>query len=170
VLHTEERANEPMLARAVVLGGAAVTLLGVVLPWIQVRIVFGRVSVSGIDTNPGKLSMGAAIFAGLLVLFASATTDAEVQRVFQGLCLLPGATIVFLAAFNLQDVGHLETSSNASTADVGSGLWVTLLGGLVLLGGAIAALMQTARPTPPPSDGPPPPFWFPGSVPPSGDR
>jgi hypothetical protein len=168
VLQLGEAANRTRLARGAVLAGAALTLVGVVLPWVELRVFFGRLTVTGIDTNPGKLSLAAAIFAGLLVLVAASTADADARRVFQGLCLLPAVAIVFLAAFNLQDIDGLDTGTSAATADVGSGLWVTLVGGLVVMGGAVLAL--SVHPPEQTGDGPAPPFWFPGSVPPTGGR
>jgi hypothetical protein len=160
---TDLRANGPALARGLVFGGAVLTLLGVLLPWVEVDVFFGRVVVSGLDTNPGKLALAAAIFAGLLTIVAAATDDPAAKRIFPALCVAPGIAIAFLAAFNLQDVSGLDSIGGPASAEVGAGLWVTLLGGLLVLAGGLVSL----RPAPaaPGPGGPAQPFTLPGSVP-----
>jgi hypothetical protein len=162
------RPNGADLARALAFGGSALTVLGVVLPWVELRVLFGRLRVSGLDTNPGKLSLAAAVFAASLTLVAGATTDLDARRVFQALCLLPGAVIVFVAAFNLQDVAGLESRAQMVGADAGVGLWLTLVAGFAIFAGAVVSLCVVVDP--PPTGGPPPPLSLPGSMPSAGDR
>jgi hypothetical protein len=165
---TSPRHNGADVARALALGGSALTVLGVVLPWVELRVLFGRLRVSGLDTNPGKLSLAAAGFAALLTLVAGATEDPDARRAFQALCLLPGAAIVFVAAFNLLDVAGLESRAQMVGADAGVGLWLTLVAGFAIFAGAVVSLCVVVDPSP--TGGPPPPFPLPGSMPSAGDR
>ena len=165
---TTGRASTRRIAGTLVLVGAAVTVLGVVLPWVEVDRLFVRESVSGIDTNPGKLTLAAAIFAGLLTLVARTTSDPDGQRVLQALCVLPAVAIVFLATYNLQDASDIPTNRGAASVEVGPGLWLTLAGGLLVLSGGLVAARSVG--SEPPVDGPAAPLWIPGSSSSAGER
>ena len=156
------------VAGSLVLGGSALTVVGVVLPWVEVRRRFNHQIVSGIDTNPGKLALAAAIFAALLTFVARASSDVDGQRIFLALSLLPASAITFLATYNLLDASNVRPPRFRESVVIGVGLWVTLAGGLLTLaGGALAVRAAIEHETP--VDGPAPPFWFPGSFP-TGER
>jgi hypothetical protein len=157
------------LAGNVVLAGSTLTVIGVVLPWVELRRPFVHQIVSGVETNPGKIALAAAIFAALLTFVARTTRDDDGQRIFQALSVLPAAAITFLAAYNLLDVKSVHRPRFRESVDVGVGLWVTLAGGLLAFaGGVLGVRAAIERETP--VDGPAPPFWFPGSFPTTGEH
>ena len=105
---------------------AIVALVAVFLPWVE---VFG-VSVSGLDTNDGKLSLGVVI--GGLVLLALVRfriTLAVVQ------CLV-GLAVGAIGIANIIDI-----NDEVGTTDlVGIGLWITAIAGAVWAVAALATL------------------------------
>lgn len=103
-------------ARKAMLGAAAVTALGVFLPWVTAVIV----SLNGIDADRGQFAL-AITGVGALVVYL------RLPRVVQ---LVPPAAVAALAIWFYADVASMPAGPFGVHATPGSGVYVTTLGAI----------------------------------------
>ena len=168
--------------------GAAVVAFGALLPWATVNAGFVSVSKAGTDGD-GVFTLLLALVVGGLV-FAKWKTGLSRALVIVSLVL--GVMVLAIATIDAIDVASTveEDELVEVRASVGIGLWLTLLGGVAMIAGAIWELRSSTprAPTPaattwaappahpgqpqvqpgpaPPPPAPPPSTWSPPPPPP----
>lgn len=115
-------------ARKAMLGAAAVTALGVFLPWVTAVIV----SLNGIDTDRGQFAL-AITGVGALVVYL------RLPRFVQ---LAPPTAVAALAIWFYADVASMPAGPFGVHATPGSGVYVTILGAIAWF--VIACAARTA--------------------------
>lgn len=139
-----------MRTKVVVVVGAALTILGSVLPWAKQEIHFLGQSASettnGLDGD-GKITIVLAVVA-LLVFFLVPRA-----KVAGGLVLAAGILVGLTAIADIVDVGNnaddLKKISSNADATVGIGLWLVAIAAIVLIVGGAFCLTQKDSATPP---------------------
>jgi hypothetical protein len=114
-----------------------VVIIGSVMPWVSL----GPLTASGtIGDGIITLVLGIAIaVCALLVVLARARWAAIVALVL-------GAAVAVTAIVDMINISSLEIfDTRVGMAFIGGGLWLTLAGGLLAVGVAIAAIVVTAR-------------------------
>lgn len=118
---------------ALTLAGAAVAILGAILPWITAGFSAGPIDVStavaGIDTTLGQVT---AIVALLAAVLPFALEAAAVRGTAVGLA---GVVVVLAGLVQLVDLGGVTGA--------GVGLYVSILGGAILAAGGALAYRAT---------------------------
>jgi hypothetical protein len=135
-----------------VVAGAAALILGSTMPWMHVRRPrLGESSSStGMGLGDGRITVALAL---LLVVLAVGILTGRMQRMggtkvaAMGV-LVAGAAAVAVTAVDIADVAdraaRLGVPADAST-QVGSGLWLCFLGGLLAVGGGLMAFANRDR-------------------------
>lgn len=179
--------NDPETKRVAILlgGGAALAFLGLLLPWVSVKLSVGEDSASltqsGIGTDDGKVIL---VLAVLLALIAAPFFTGKLRKVLgASIVALLLATVIALVGFaDIADIQRRAGATDAIDASVGFGLYVTTAGGLAALLGSFFAVRGHKRlgaaatgsidgealPPSPPTDAspPPPPSGLPSEQPP----
>lgn len=143
-----------MLARVLLLGGGAATLLAAFLPWVTIEglsvsldlglvgadIGAGDRTVAGIDTPLWPVLVGVALVVALLALLGIAR---RVLLVLGLLLVAAGGLLIFYMA----NVVDIETSGDGDlkrlladavlTSSIGPGTPLLLAGGLAIVAGAL---------------------------------
>lgn len=141
----------PTRTKVVVLGGAALLLLGSVLSWAKVEAHFAGQTFSettnGLEGD-GKITLVLALVAGLVFLFVPRA------KVAGSLVLAAGIIAGLVAIVDIADVNNKaddirEITSNAD-ATVGIGLWIVAVAAIVLFVGGLLCLLQKDETTPAP--------------------
>lgn len=117
------------------LAGGLLTIIGSILPWAAA----GPFEVSGLEAHGGQtllLAIGALILGGIGIRTK--------RRGFTITALLFAMLIVLTAAGDMADVGAL-TDLPLIEVQVGSGLILTLIGGLMLVAGSFLNLTRRRR-------------------------
>ena len=126
----------------VMLAGAVIALLGSFMPWISAgtfsvsgiegdaAISFGKISVSGIKVD-------GAITAAMAVILAAAAWNARTSRLSSMIVFVGGAIVVWIPGRILMDLGPL-----GSPGAVGSGILITMLGGLIAVVGGLVSIQD----------------------------
>lgn len=152
--------SRPAAPGAATLVGAALIIVGVILPWVNVSLgEFGSVSVKGLDTDDGKIAIGIGVILAALGALMIAKRTRGVLLGVGIAALVLGAMQTLFSVINLTDIsGEAGESIGAS---VGIGLYVTLVGSLIALVGGILGIVA-ARKLPKASAAPPPPGFAAG--------
>ncbi len=138
----------------VALFGGILTVVGVFLPWMQV----GALLVNrGIDNPDGAIALGIGIGACALALFGllramqrrSARSSGRTFRfrTLLGIALILAAIVLFITGFiDLRDVQSRVADAGETVfgdvASVGSGLYMLLVGAVVLGIGGLGSLLR----------------------------
>ena len=118
----------------VMLGLAIVALVAVFMPWVSSPLV----SVSGVDTPDGRLSLGLAVLP-LLAAIAGAARRSVAR--WQGVChLLGGGALAAVAAADIADIQ--EKLGGSRLASVGIGIYIQCAVGATI---AITGLLIIVR-------------------------
>jgi hypothetical protein len=133
----------PLAAWAVVFVGAALLVVGALLPWGEATSKTASFSSDGIDGN-GAITLIAAIVLVLVVLVVQRPTTAGwlviVTAAVAGAIGVRDAVDLSDKAARLVDQGPPGVSAN-----VGIGVWVTIAGAVIALVGGIMALTMSPR-------------------------
>lgn len=124
------------LAGWISLGGAAVIVLGSVLPWASVAMVGPIYGTEG----DGMITLTLAVIAGILALFAGLGKGRVWMFV---VALVLGMLATVIAAYDLSNISSLV--STQGMAQLGAGLPVIIVGGLVVMGAALFAMVRGRR-------------------------
>jgi len=135
--------SRPLAAWVVVFVGAALLVVGALLPWGEATSPTASFSSDGIDGN-GAITFIAAVVLVLVVLV--------VQRPRTAAWLVV-ATAVVAGAIGVRDAVDLSDKAArlvdqgpaGVTANVGIGVWVTIGGAVLALVGGIMALAMSSR-------------------------
>ncbi len=119
----------------IVLGGAAVAAIAAFLPWFSIELLGTSASVNGIDRD-GVFSF---IFALLVVGFVLYAGPRSRGRKTTAAVLILGLLIALIGGAYIYDpwigVEQTVTDEQRSLIDIGIGLYLTLVGGaLVVIG------------------------------------
>jgi hypothetical protein len=118
------------------LGAIAAGIGAAVLPWAKVASVFGSLEISGMDGD-GKIALVLAVLALL-----AAASDQAWSLMLLGFV---GAALMVYEWKNVSDFAG-ESQSGLAVASVGSGIYVSLAGFvLVLIAGANGESTRTLR-------------------------
>jgi peptidoglycan/LPS O-acetylase OafA/YrhL len=121
----------------------ALLLLGAIGPWATVDIeVFGQsqsASEGGLDSD-GVITLILALIAGGLLL-AWRAQRARWQAI---VATVAGALSLLIAIVDIADVSGVDDKGIGSVS-VGWGLWLTLLGSIVLLVVSVLLMLQSSR-------------------------
>ncbi|MDQ2052838.1 hypothetical protein RBH26_20565 [Natronolimnohabitans sp. A-GB9] len=124
--------------------GAAAVIIGAFLPWFEVSILGTAVTETGMDRD-GWLTIILAGIAALSIAF----TDWDTSH--QAVVLVSGAIVALLAAAYVVDPfifgyeGPADQRQLAESAvSVGNGIYLTLIGGLLLVFAAVVSLNESA--------------------------
>jgi hypothetical protein len=136
-------ARLPLSPARIVAGiGAALLIVGAFLPWAKVSAGFLNVEVTGVDAdNDGWVTLGCGVVALVVLLVA----NPRVRGVLAGLA---GGVAAWVGVSDLIDVRRgiddLEKASSviAAHASVGIGLWMTVVGAVVVVLAAAMNVME----------------------------
>jgi len=109
-------------------GACALMALGSLLPWAQVRTVFGTIGLSGIEGD-GVFVLGAALVAAVLVFFR--------LNVWAALVGLVGLGVSGLAIANVSSAVSDINSGAVANAGIGVGLVISAAASLVLVAACV---------------------------------
>lgn len=127
------------------LAGAAIAVIGSLLPWASVSFLGISESLSGTDTDDGKITLGVAIGAGVIALFLAR------GRVLPAVGLiLAGGAVAGIAIYDITDF-HRQLENYPIAApfvDLESGIYMTAAGGAVAAIAGLAALFGPAMSSP----------------------
>ena len=128
----------------VLAGGAVAVIIGAFMPWISVVTAFGSISRSGLDYEDGFLTVGIAIFVGVL---AALTISEHVVSRWVALLGLLGATAgVILLFYDRSELANridLVNGNPLASAQIGSGLWMSLAGMVTAVVGSIMVMSRS---------------------------
>ena len=143
-----------------VLVGAAVVVIGVLLPWISVRVpILGTYSRSGVHGGAaGGTCVLVAVLAGLaaLRLIAAGTPPTSGTRAMAALISAAGAACLALTVYAGRTIDNRindvldevpRIARHAVSADVGAGVYVAGAGGAVIMVAGLAWLLRRPAPT-----------------------
>ncbi len=124
-----------------VFGGAALMIVGSLLPWVKAEAGFLTVTKNGIDGDGTLTLVLAGMVALLFALLRQATAAGWIVVVLGGFA---GAIALYDTIDVSQKADELTNSSSLVpvSASVGVGLWVTLAAAIVILVGGIVALAE----------------------------
>lgn len=134
---------------------AGLLVIATLLTWITFSGPFiGSLSVTGIETDDGRLALGFAVVLALIAVFAS--------RMWLGICGVLAAAyygyeFFHVASFDLADEAdpRFEGFARAFTINPGLGIYLGLATGLALIGwGLVYPYVQTRRTPAAPADEP----------------
>jgi hypothetical protein len=140
---TAEQAKEKIgIGRIVGLVGGIITLVGALLPWVTLS--GGRLSSPqmflGISTGFFGILLSQLGFFGIIMMF-----DGKKTTSLGGLAL--GASGFVLSVLTLAFLGLLSVGDTSGISiEVGLGIYVCIVGSIVLLVGSIIALIEAGRP------------------------
>lgn len=124
--------RKPRAAIALVVA-SIVLFLAALLPWATL----GPFSESGLDLGDGWITMVCAVLAGV----GGAANFGEWRRGRSGVIALLGAASVITGIYNWNQI------TGSGLVDVGSGIWLTILAGLVVAAiGVDGAIPDRKRP------------------------
>jgi hypothetical protein len=130
-----------MRVNVVILGLSAVAVvIGAFMPWVTL----GLLHASGTDGD-GVITLILAILAGVLIL----VTANNVRPGLAFVVIIFGVLVTAVAGYdmaNIQDKIHSSGNAFVSSASVGSGLYVTLLGGIGLAVGGVLGFFAKVPP------------------------
>ena len=128
-------------ASGLLLGGAAVTVLGSVLPWATVDAGFESVDVSGTDAD--------GVVTIVLALAALAFGIPGLLKRSKGLLITSLVATVLIVLVALVDIGDVSSVAEevgfGVEATVGIGLWLVLIGGILAVVGAVMAVRNRTK-------------------------
>jgi len=161
---TSSRGKSPKTAGTVMIIGGILLAVGSLLQFAKLEGFGISETVSGLDTDDGKLFLGVGvallIFGGVILGVASATA----RRIFGVLGVLISAFMVWAAIVDITGIGSDIPAEFAGQieASAGIGLYVVLAGAVAgLIGSAMAVFAPkeaaVAPPPPPPGETAPPP-------------
>lgn len=125
-------ARAPWIATLIAAGAA---ILGALLPWASL----GVLSAAGTDGD-GMITLLLGVAAGIVAIAARYAVTA-----WSIVAIATGALVVAVAVYDINEVTSTAGVLGIEPS-VGSGLWITLLAGLVLGGSGIVALVRKRRP------------------------
>lgn len=131
------------IAGLLMLAGAVVIVIGTVLPWMK----SGSFSANAWDVladvdDDSSRGGGYAFFAAVLGGFGIATIAAGRVLAVAIIAVVVGAMVAIVA---FSDISDLYELNDLTGIDVGIGPWVTTLGAMAALGGAIWTLSIRRR-------------------------
>lgn len=138
-----DRAGYSTGTNIAVFGGSGLLVLGAFLPWVEADLGFISVEKNGIDGDGVfTLLMGGA---AILLFWLVRSTAGRVLTLVAGI----GATgVAFYDVVDVQQAAD-ELSSRSAVfsieASVGVGLWMSAIGAIALVIGALLALRETAE-------------------------
>jgi hypothetical protein len=140
----------------IIVGGAAAAILGAFLPWASVSAAFvGSISREGIEGD-GRITAGLSVLAGVfaITMLRAARRPATGYLIFVGAI---GGAILAAGVYdyrNLQDVfdNMTEEQKRLIVAKVGTGLYLTMVGGLTIVVGAVLGSQARRSSTSAPSE------------------
>jgi hypothetical protein len=134
----------------IAVAGAVLMIVGAFLPWFKFDVGFGTQSFNGFSRGSGDTVRDGPVFVFLAVVVGGLAIALLAAR-----RVLPVAIVaVVFAAFSvlaaiadISDVSDLKKLSDLFDGGFkwGAGLWVILVGGMMGLGGSIAALAKRRR-------------------------
>lgn len=104
------------------IAGALLIFVGSSLPWAS----WGVFSVSGVDGGDGVITLLLALGAGALILFRSW----DMKNGFSIVAI--GSTSFVIGFHDASNVASIAGEPLGMSVDVGSGLYLTIIGGIVL--------------------------------------
>jgi hypothetical protein len=140
----------PTRTKAVVLGGAALVLIGSFLPWAKAEAtILGQTlsnTANGMDGD-GKITLVLALVAAGVFFFVPKA------KAVGGLVLAAGLLAGMVAIIDIVDVSNKADDINQQIARIGAkgahadatvsfGLWIVAIGAIVLIVGGILCLLQ----------------------------
>lgn len=131
--------------RNILFVGAALLVIGSLLPWASVTIFTGTISVNGIDGD-GKLTIAVGVVVGLGAFLARENPGKRVSVASSVFGVIAGI-IGLIDIVNLSE-GIAQLSGNPfGRADVGIGLYVVIIGALVCIVAGWMRWPMTSQPT-----------------------
>jgi len=134
--------------KALIWVGAAMVVLGVFLPWVSVSSPMGSASKTGFEINQGIISIGVGLLGALLGFVSSRRNESA--KTFAALTILSALVVGAMAISVLMEVARQSGGPNLPDqfrnlglhirANAEIGVFLSLVGGIVLLLGGVGAL------------------------------
>lgn len=125
-----------------VLVGAALLVIGALLPWATISGPFFNFSANGVEGD-GVFTLVAGLVVAAIITLGKARRGAAVASLIIG--GLAGMLTVFTMANVSNAIDEAEATEFAGVASVGVGLWLTGVAAVVVLVGSIAAISSASR-------------------------
>ena len=135
-------ADRRAVIRAVVLAGAGLTFVGAFLPWVVASTLGVSVSRSGIEADgTATLVLAAVAIANVAFRHRDRFAMAIVGACGAGIVAVGSLYVLDLTyGYDIVSMGGVIEEVGSGIADPGIGVYLTLLGGIFVLGGGIASL------------------------------
>lgn len=143
-LRAQPQTNTALALGLIACAGALLLLLGSFLPWVTVRSIFGSFSVNGLDGD-GMITAGAGALA-LILLILGTTTRTKVLFVLGAIASGIGAAVAVYDIINVSNEISGSGLDGAVRAEVGIGLYLCAIGGVVGLVCGFVAMGNTPGP------------------------
>lgn len=128
-----------------------VTLIGLLAPCMKV-VGFANLSVNGLDTDDGKLMLGIVVLAGIMMA-RHAQKPSRKKLISLGLAGLALAALGLYKTIDIHaSVNDVNGEESITAATVGCGVYAAMLGGVGILGSALALLFEKQALTTPTTD------------------
>jgi hypothetical protein len=137
--------NRTLAPGGITLVGAALIIVGVLLPWVTIS--FGGLSenVSGLDTDDGKIALG---IGAVVALFGLIMLVKPTRGVLLGagiVALILGVAQAIFSVIDLSDISDAAGGVEGLEASAGIGLYLTLGGAVVALVGGLMGILAARR-------------------------
>ena len=126
------------LPGALVLGGGALVVIGVFLPWLQATGPFATATASGLKIG----TWGTLILGGFAIARGASLLRPDTFKFSMGTPIVGGALILLLMAIrwsSLQDELRILRSLPGVTASIGIGVWAVIAGAILIVVGGVLA-------------------------------
>ncbi|MBJ8343322.1 hypothetical protein [Antrihabitans sp. YC2-6] len=134
----------------ILVGAAVVTIIAAFLPWVSADFFGEEISVKGIGGDDEIDGGGDGIITLLLALIAGVVATLRglnrkrsgIHRAAGITAVAAGALVTLVALVDIADVSDQNDKLGEDFLSTGSGLYLTLVGGLVLLGVGIWGIIK----------------------------
>lgn len=122
-------------AALTIVAGAALAVVGSLLPWINVTTAFGGLTRSGAEGGDGIITLIVAVLVGLTA--ASTLGNYQITGILSYSPIVGAVVIGGLTAINHVDINERVSGFQAEvgglgTANVGAGIWLLYIGAAIM--------------------------------------
>ena len=130
----------------VMVGGVAAIAVALLLPWMTATAAFaGEIDRSGLDTGDGRFVGVLVLLAGWLLYREAAAPDQRLRMAI-GLVLAMVTVALVYDFVDITDRIDEVNDSELATGEVGSGLYLAVIGAVAALGAWVVRLRKLRKP------------------------
>lgn len=129
--------------RQITLLGATALVIGALLPWVTATSIFGSISINGYEGD-GIITGG----IGLLILISALLTKGKAGKRYSVAGTIFGAIVALLVFWEISNVNLAAENADYVRASVGSGLYLSMIGAILVVIGGLQRLSPEPTPSP----------------------